>query len=483
MAMQKAAPSVLVVDLDETLSRTDTLHEAMIRTVVARPHMLWRLLVDRPQDRAAFKARLADNFILAASDLMFNEDVLALIREVRAGGGKAVLVSAADHRQVQSVADHLGLFDEAVGTGAPEAEGHNLKGERKADFLVARYGAGGFDYIGDCAADIPVWRAAGTAYAVAASPALEAQAARAGLALVPVGRHAGKSLSYLRALRPHQWVKNVLIFLPMLAAQQFDLFWFAVLAFMLFSLTASSVYIFNDLVDLPSDREHARKRARPFAAGEIPIAHGILMGLVLLGISFLASFVLMPPVFSLVLILYFAVTVAYSFLLKRKLIVDVIVLAGLYTMRIIAGGAATGIVPSPWLLAFSVFLFYALACIKRQAELIDQAAQSKDSTPGRGYVASDVSVVQMLAIGSGQAAVLVFALYLYSPAVTALYITPEVLWLICPVLLYWLSRIAILTHRGFMHDDPIVFAVRDRISLVTAVVVGLIIIAAEWSWS
>jgi len=479
---EEAATSVLVVDLDETLSRTDTLHEALLQLLLRKPAVFWRMLVDPPRDKASFKDRVSAEEVVSPDRLVLNTEVVDLVQKAVAEGQRAVLVSAADHRQVDAVTTHLGMFDEAIGTGAPNTEGQNLGGQRKADFLIARYGAGGFDYVGDCARDIPVWQSARRAYAVSPSVQLSAAAARAGVTLTPVGRNPAPARAYLKALRPHQWVKNILIFLPLLAAQQFDQVWLAVLAFILFSMTASSVYVFNDLADLASDRQHPRKRARPFAAGDVPLAHGVFMGAGLLAAALLLSFVVMPVAFSFAMILYFAVTVAYSFWLKRKLIVDIIVLAGLYTMRIIAGGAATGIVPSPWLLAFSVFLFYALACIKRQAELIDQAAHNKQTTPGRGYVASDINVVQMISISSGQAAVLVFALYLYSPTVTELYATPEVLWLICPVLLYWLSRIAVLTHRGFMHDDPIVFAVRDRISLLTGAVVVLIIFAAEWSW-
>lgn len=482
-AEQQIAQTVLVVDLDETLSRTDTLHEALIHTLVSGPAaFLWRLLKGRPRTKMSFKSMLADSSVADPGYLVFNESVVEFIKQARGAGRKVVLVSASDCRQVTAVADYLGLFDEAFGTGAPEVEGRNLGGQHKADFLVARYGVKGFDYIGDCSRDIPVWKLADKAYAVEPSRGLVSTAMRSDVTLEAVGSGTEGAVSYLRALRPHQWVKNILIFLPILAAQNADMFWLAILAFVLFSLTASSVYVLNDLVDLPSDRQHPRKCSRPFAAGSIPLSHGVAMGAGLLGLSFLVSLFVMPEIFSLVLALYFAMTVAYSFVLKRKLIVDVIMLAGLYTMRIIAGAAATGIVPSPWLLAFSVFLFYALAGIKRQAELIDQARQNKDSTPGRGYLTSDVSVIQMISISSGQAAVLVFALYLYSPSVAELYTTPEVLWLICPLLLYWLSRISVLTHRGLMHDDPIIFAAKDKVSLITFVVVSIIVFAAEWNW-
>lgn len=470
----------LAVDLDETLVRTDTLHEAVLRTLMQTPLALFEMLSALRVGKTAFKSVVARKQIVPADSLIYNQSVLDLITQARADGREVVLVSASDQQQVSAIADHLGLFDAAFGTGSADTDGDNLSGARKAAFLKDRYGAGQYDYVGDAAVDIPVWQDARTAYAVNPSAELGAKADAAGINLSAVIDDTPSNWrTYVKALRPHQWVKNVLVFLPMLTAQQLDVFSYALIAFVLFSMTASSVYIFNDLADLPSDRAHPRKCRRPFAAGQISIKHGILMGVGLLLASFVVSLLVMPLIFTAVLVFYFAVTAAYSFVLKRKMMVDVITLAGLYTLRIIAGGAATGITPSPWLLAFSVFLFYALAAIKRQGELVDQARNNKDSTPGRGYLSSDVTVLQIIAISAGQAAVLIFALYLYSPGVRDLYATPEILWLICPVLLYWLSRIAVLTHRGEMDDDPIIFAARDRISHLTLGTVFAIVLCAE----
>ncbi len=479
-SLQNNAARALVVDLDETLSRTDTLHEALLRLSAQNPAALFGAVSAVRRGKVPLKSYVADRMTLGADRLPLNPDVDAMIAEAKAAGRTVVLASASDHRQVSAVADQLPQIDEAFGTGSDATDGSNLNGANKAAFLTARYGEKGFDYIGDSATDIPVWRAAHTAFAVDPSAQLIAKARAAGVTLTPVATETPPLWkSYLKALRPHQWVKNVLVFLPMLAAHDFTMAFYAVMAFVLFSMTASSVYIFNDLVDLPSDRVHPRKRMRPFAAGRIPIRDGALLGLGLIGGSLILSLLIMPPMFLAVLAFYFAVTAAYSFVLKRKMIVDVITLAGLYTLRIVAGGAATEIMPSPWLLAFSIFLFYSLASIKRQAELVDQAKRSDESPPGRGYGINDVSVIQMIAISAGQAAVLVFALYLYSPAVVDLYATPEILWLICPILLYWLSRVAILTHRGQMDDDPIVFAVKDKISLATGAIVVLIVFLAE----
>jgi 4-hydroxybenzoate polyprenyltransferase len=272
---------------------------------------------------------------------------------------------------------------------------------------------------------------------------------------------------YLRVLRPHQWLKNGLVFLPMLAAHKFDQVTLAsaVLAFIAFSLVASSVYVLNDLVDVEADRAHPRKRNRPFASGAIPTSQGPLLLLVplLMGASVASQLGLE---FIIALGGYYLATLAYSFFLKRRLVIDICLLAGLYTFRIIAGGAATGLPLSVWLLAFSVFLFLSLAAVKRQAELVDGIAQGNINAHGRGYTTDDLPIVANMAISSGYVSVLVLALYLNSPIVQQLYTQPYALWGICLILLYWISRIVMVTHRGGMHDDPIVFAVKDWVSRI-----------------
>lgn len=288
---------------------------------------------------------------------------------------------------------------------------------------------------------------------------------------------------YVRVLRPHQWLKNGLVFLPLLAAQSFtaDRLSNALLAFVAFSLIASSVYVLNDLVDIQADRAHPRKRNRPFAAGTIPTSQGpvLLLLPLLVGAAISAS---LGTQFFLVLSGYYLMTLAYSFVLKRRIVIDICVLAGLYTFRIIAGGAATSIPLSVWLLAFSVFFFLSLAAVKRQAELVDGVAGSKLTAHGRGYTTDDLPIVASMAISSGYVSVLVMALYLNSPAVSALYATPALLWGICLILLYWISRIVMVTHRGRMHDDPVVFAVRDPDSLMCFAAVVVLAAAGTRSW-
>ena len=286
---------------------------------------------------------------------------------------------------------------------------------------------------------------------------------------------------YLKAIRPHQWLKNVLIFLPILAAHDFSAqtIWAGVLAFIAFSLAASSVYVLNDLMDLAADRAHPRKRKRPFASGAVPLRHGFVMAPGFLVVAFGLAAVTLNAIFLLVLAGYYLATVAYSFLLKRRRVIDICMLAGLYTIRVIAGGAAALLVLSPWMLAFSVFLFLALAAVKRQAELVEGDPADKAKIAGRDYAPGDLPVVEMMGLAAGYNAVLVLALYISSAATDDLYTSPILLWGACPVLLYWISRMVMIAHNGEMDDDPVVFAVRDAVSLLCgALVLGFAVAAA-----
>jgi 4-hydroxybenzoate polyprenyltransferase len=284
----------------------------------------------------------------------------------------------------------------------------------------------------------------------------------------------------LRALRPHQWLKNLLVFLPMLAAHQLDAATFAaaLLAFVSFSLVASSVYVLNDLLDLAADRAHPRKCNRPFASGAVPLSYGSVLAPALL-IAGGAVAAPLGPTFIAVLAIYYGATMLYSFSLKRHMVIDICMLAGLYIMRMIAGSTATKIPLSVWLLAFALFIFLSLAAVKRQAELVDAAGRGALASSGRGYQVADLPIISMIALCSGYVSVLVMALYVNSPNVVELYAQPAALWAVCAVLLYWITRTVLLTHRGQMHDDPVVFALRDRISQICfAVIAGCVLIGA-----
>jgi len=307
---------------------------------------------------------------------------------------------------------------------------------------------------------------------VDAPDALRARVSKLETPVEEIGTGARGLKPYLKALRPHQWLKNVLVFLPMLTAHQVTgaTILASLGAFIAFSLIASSVYVLNDLLDLRVDRLHPRKRNRPFASGAIPIAHGTGMagGLLLAGGALSLA---LGGAFALTMLAYYLVTLAYSVNLKRRAVVDICVLAGLYTMRIIAGGVATGIELSVWLLAFSIFFFFSMAAIKRQAELVDMAERGQLDASGRGYTVKDLEIVAMMSLGAGYVSVLVMALYVNSPVVMELYSTPAALWGICFVLLYWISRIVMITHRGHMDDDPVLFAAKDRNSRICAVAI------------
>ncbi|SDX00029.1 4-hydroxybenzoate polyprenyltransferase [Ruegeria halocynthiae] len=465
--------TTLAVDLDGTLIASDMLHETFWASISQN----WRAMFAAPvaliKGRAALKSKLQDLGQVSVDALPYNQAVIEYIKTWRESGNPAVLVTASDQRIADQIAAHVGVFDAVYGS-----DGNiNLKGINKAKFLEQKYGANGFAYVGDSNADLAVWDKANKAITVNASGALRDKVNHLDCEVEHLTTGGVSRRAYLRAMRPHQWVKNVLVFLPMIAAHSFTTHTMvnSLFAFMSFCLIASSVYVVNDLLDLKADREHPRKRNRPFASGAIPVSHGIWMagGLLFAG-GMLAA--LTNLAFAGIIVIYFGLTTAYSVALKRKLIVDVCTLAGLYTIRIIAGGAATEIGLSVWLLAFSIFLFFSLAAVKRQAELVDSAKRGTLKTSGRDYQVDDLPVMTQMAVASGYLSVLVLALYLNSPGVVALYAWPVALWGICPILLYWISRVIMITHRGHMHDDPIVFAARDRVSRICFLLVAVLVI-------
>jgi 4-hydroxybenzoate polyprenyltransferase len=475
----------LVLDLDGTLVPTDTLVENLLRVLAERPLALVGALAGLVRNRAAFKHRLAAAVTLDPAGLVYNQEILALARQARAEGRPVFLATAADQSIAESVARHLALFD-----GVWASDGTtNLKGAAKAEMLVRRFGAGNFDYAGDSPADRAVWAQARRAILVAPSAALlgqvtaDVQRPRDDIVIMGGARRPMASLRLLaRALRLHQWAKNVLLFVPMVAAHrvQAPVVLAACFAFLSFSLCASSVYLVNDLLDLPHDRAHPTKRRRPFASGALDLARAPALVAVLLALT-LAAAAALPLRFMMMLAIYYVGTLSYSFVLKRRMVWDVMMLAGLYTIRIFAGAAATRIPISPWLLAFALFLFFCLAVVKRLTELtlFVQGGQAPGKAlAGRGYGPADLDMLRSMATSSGYMAVLVMALYVNSGEVLPLYHTPAALWALCPILLFWVSRVLMLANRGLMNDDPVVFALRDRVSLLTGLAALLAIVAA-----
>jgi 4-hydroxybenzoate polyprenyltransferase len=469
----------LCVDLDGTLVRTDTLMEALMQLVRRYPLTLLLLPIWAASGRVRLKREVARRLILDAAELPYDEAFLTYLRAEKARGRHLVLVTAADTAQAAAVAEHLGLFDEVIASDGAT----NLKSTAKAAALTQRFGAGGFDYAGNEMADMPVWRQAAAVILVNA----ESDAA----ARIKAERQVEREFAacdagwrpYLKALRLHQWLKNGLVFVPLLLSHKLLEPWSlaqASLAFLAFGLTASAVYVINDLVDLREDRRHPRKRERPFASGAVPIRHGLLMAPALLAAAGLVT-LLLPAQFAGVLAIYFAATLAYSFYFKRTMLFDVLVLAGLYTLRIIAGSAALAIPRSFWLLAFSIFLFFSLALVKGYVELADMGEGANARERGRGYRSVDLETLSQFGIGSGLMAVLVLALYIDSPVVKSLYRNPEVIWLLCPLMLYLICRFWILARRGEMHEDPIMFAIRDwRSQYIVAAGGVLLIVASLW---
>lgn len=461
LAQDTDAPDILVVDLDGTLIQSDMLLETFWSSFASHWQTPFLAAAALMQGRAKLKETLAQHATIDIARLPYNQDALAYIRDWRSRGGKVALVTASDQHLADRISDHLGLFDQAHGSDGET----NLKGARKAAFLTEHFAGEPFAYMGDAYADLPVWGAATKAITVNASAALRKRVDGLNRKSEHLGRPPARAALYLKALRPHQWLKNTLIFLPMLVGQDFtaQAFSQSFMAFVSFCLVASSVYLLNDLLDLEADRAHPRKRNRPFASGSVPLAHGSWLAPLLFGLGMVPA-VILGGEFTLVVLGYYAATTAYSLVLKRQTIIDICTLAGLYTMRIWAGAAATVTPLSAWLLAFSIFFFLSLAAIKRQAELVDSIAAGQLQASGRGYHVGDLPLIVGMATASGYVSVLVLALYLNSPAVLELFWSPKILLGICLVLLYWISRIIMVTHRGEMLDDPLIYAVKDRVS-------------------
>ena len=471
------AKPVLAVDLDRTLLRSDMLHEtfwACFSSNWRTPFISGASLL---KGRAAVKHRLAEASDIEVALLPYNEQVIAYVQQWRAEGGRAVLVTATNQALANRISAHIGLFDAVFGSDHKV----NLKGASKAELLVREYGEGGFIYVGDARSDLAVWARAGGAVTVDVPPGLRGKVDRLHPNTMHLVGSGSQAKAAAKAARPHQWLKNVLVFLPMLAAHQIEASTAvdSLLAFLAFCLIASGTYVFNDLLDIKADRLHARKRMRPFASGALPIANGTSLAAGLLTGGFVTAAALGPR-FLAMLLGYIAITIAYSLWIKRLLIIDICTLALLYTLRIMAGGAATGIPISVWLLAFSMFFFFSLAAVKRQVELVDGVASGMVQASGRGYQVKDLPIVAQMATSAGQVAVLVLALYINSPAITRLYSRPEALWGICLILLFWLNRITLVAHRGEMHDDPVVFAVIDRTSQICFALAALLVLAGAW---
>lgn len=466
---------VLAVDLDGTLIRSDSFVESVLALLRSNPLAIFQLLVWLFAGRAAAKQHVAAAVSLDPAELPYDPEVLAYVRSEHAQGRYTVLATGSDQGIAQPVADYLGCFDEVLASDGSS----NRTGASKQTLLLERHGQRGYDYIGNSRVDLPVWESAQRVLIASGSKAFVRRVER----VLPVDRVFAQPsaglMVWVRQIRVYQWLKNLLIFVPLLVGHSYDRsgsVTAAVVAFFSFSLCSSSVYLLNDLLDLPFDRHHPRKSRRPLASGQVSIITSLLLVPVLLLGSLLLALQL-PGDFLLTLVFYFLVTVAYSTVLKRVAVVDVMVLAGLYTLRVIAGGMAVGIMLSFWLLAFSLFIFLSLALMKRYTEVRDLERGLADGA-GRGYSAGDSATLAVLGGAAGYSAVLVLALYINSDVVQGFYTTLYALWMICPVILYWISHMWFAAHRAQMDDDPIVFAIRDPVSLLCAVALAVLFVLA-----
>jgi 4-hydroxybenzoate polyprenyltransferase len=468
----------LIVDLDGTLLRSDLLIESTFAYIGADPVRVLSLPGALSRGKAALKSMIARDQEIDVAHLPYDGAVLDLIHAARAEGRPAYLASASNERYVAAIASHLGIFD---GWFASNDE-INLSAATKAQRLVEVFGEKGFDYIGNSQADLAVWKVARGCIAARPSSTLLRKLPSVAPDVKILGEPEGTSVAraWIKLLRLHQWSKNLLVFVPLVTAQRFELSSFveAIGAFFAFSLAASSIYVVNDLVDLSADRKHRSKKHRPLAAGSLSVIDAIIVALVLMVVALIIAAVI-GPLFVAVVASYFLLTTAYTFFLKRKMMIDIVALASLYTIRVIGGGAAISVSISEWLLGFSMCIFTSLALIKRYVELAVRDDANLPDPTNRNYRKSDLNVIGALAASAAFNAVTIFALYISSDTVRSLYAHPLVLWLACPILMYWLGRMLLMAHRRLMDDDPIVFALRDRNSqLSLGLIVATVILAA-----
>jgi len=481
------AGMALCVDLDGTLVKSDTLVDSLLVMARRRPGTLLRLPVWLAQGKAALKRHIGQTVTLDVEHLPYNRPLLEWLRIQHSSGHTLYLATASDHTIADRVATYLGIF-----AGVIASDGiTNLSGEGKLAVLRAKFGER-FCYIGNARPDAKLLAACHSPMVANPNRGLRARLKSSGTIAAASFNDRGPALkNWIKALRLHQWAKNTLLFVPLFLAHRWagGAFAGAGIAFLSFGLCASATYIINDLLDLEQDRRHPSKRRRPFAAGDLTAFSGVAAILLLLAVSVALAVYLQPLIFRLAgyyplrlpyaflgwLVLYMATTLAYSFYFKRKLLLDVFLLSGLYTLRILAGSAATNVPISTWLAGFGVFFFLSLAFVKRFSELESLRESGSAISNGRGYFVSDLEQLRALGTGSAYASVIIMTLYIRDPDTRLLYGHPYMLWLVIPVLLLWLSQVWMLASRGEMHDDPVVWALTDKRSLLLGLLMGIVI--------
>ncbi|MGY5803389.1 UbiA family prenyltransferase [Rhizobium sp. LEGMi12c] len=466
----------LVIDLDGTLVRSDLFLESIFDSITRKGWMAFPGALG-VSSKATLKAHFAGLSKIDYASLPFNERVFALIVAAKEQGRKVYIATAANSAHAEEISKHFPILFDGIFASDDQS---NLRGIRKAQALLTAFGEKGFDYVGNGEDDFHVWPYARQAISVGLSKRQLARLNASSDDHLCLSSRNWEYSSIIRAMRPHQYAKNGLIFVPLLTSHEFtpSAFLCALLAFLAFCLCASGVYLLNDLLDLQADRGHPTKCFRPFAAGRLPLALGVLLAPLLTVCAFaVASLVSLQ--FVVLIAVYLAGTALYSFSLKRKMIVDVVMLAILYTVRIFAGAAAINVTVSEWLFAFSLMIFAALALIKRHVELAARLDRGLADPSNRDYKLSDLPIIAALAAAAGMNSITVLALYVSSPEVARLYSQPHLLWGLCPLFLYWTSRTLMLAHRRLLEDDPITFALRDRKSWAVGLISLVLIFAAR----
>lgn len=458
-----SCPRIIVVDLDGSLIRSDMLIENIFLFLRMHPLRIIEVVTWLLKGKVYFKRRLADAMMPDVDSLPYNQSLIVWLKQQRDEGAKLVLATASDIRIARKVAEFLDYFDEVLGT-----DGINLSSRNKRDALVQRFGERGYEYVGNSSADLVVWKSASVIHIANPDRGMLTAARKIGSVGVIFDDRPPYFRTLIKALRIHQWAKNLLLFVPLLASHRItdmQLLSNGLLAFIAFGLCASSVYLLNDLLDLPDDREHPTKRNRPLAAGALPMLDALFLIPALLILALFVTLWFLPIQFAGVLAAYYILTLAYSLWFKRVVMLDVVTLAMLYTVRVIAGAAAMSLVATFWILAFCIFIFLSLAFVKRYTELCNYRNNGKtEKSSGRGYYPADFELLASLGGAAGYISVLVLALYINDASSGTLYHSQKWMWAACPLLLFWLSRVWLLAHRGQMHDDPIVFALRDSVS-------------------
>lgn len=462
----------LLVRLEDGLISTDPAWEAFFLMLGRNPLLLFVLPLWLKDGAGRLGSELLTRFPPEARWLPYHQPLLSYLRDQKLAGRRLVLATALPVMFGRQVAEHLGLFDGIVSLDAAAA----LSGAGSADQAPADDLPAAFVYVGRTVDDPIVDTAVGIVQVGSEKSGRPDDSKTVVVEETIVLKSAGWR-TYAKAARVHQWLKNLLIFVPLITAHQVGdsgLFLRALCAFFSFSFSASAIYLLNDLIDLPADRKHRNKCSRPLASGRLSIKRAAL-AIPLLIVAACIIGLYPGPRFLFVIAVYIALTTLYSCWLKKLVVVDVVVLALLYTMRLLAGGAAVSIMPSFWLLSFAMFIFFSLALMKRSADLVLGRSNGQDLMEGRGYMAGDAAIVQMSGVASGYMSVLVLALYINSEDVRLLYTHPELIWLLCPLLFYWISRVWLITSRGKMTEDPVLFTIRDRASQVVAVITAIIL--------